>query len=71
MSLLPDMIGFTRRVQMILETCSASSHLNKTFVILIAFRLQDLAHYFHEDPEPGQEATACGGADILEALGKK
>ena len=56
---------------MILETCSASSHLNKTFVILIAFRLQDLAHYFHEDPEPGQEATACGGADILEALGKK
>ncbi|XP_052811997.1 uncharacterized protein LOC128239407 [Mya arenaria] len=36
---------------------------------LICHGFQNLAHYFHEKPQPGQANTTCGGADLIGALG--
>ncbi|KAH3775598.1 uncharacterized protein LOC127844256 [Dreissena polymorpha] len=35
---------------------------------LVCHAFQNLAHYFHETPKPGQQNQACGGAALIDAI---
>ncbi|XP_060552286.1 uncharacterized protein LOC132713653 [Ruditapes philippinarum] len=38
---------------------------------LVCHSIQNLAHYFHETPKPGDASMPCGGLNILDLFGRK